>query len=180
MEKKRSRIIVDLIQGNIDVEQALNILDLLLEDIKDKKIKKWVDNEINGYKNEKDIPEYRNVRATIVGIIKTYTHVINNVNIPVPLENAKQLYNIKVKEGISEVIQMAKAEIESKSHNLQIPINLAYINSIAAINGEVTHANQELSLYAYNNIVGKLKNKLLSIFKELEKNYGNIYDYYID
>jgi len=77
-------------------------------------------------------------------------------------------------------MQMAKAESESKTHTLSIPVNIAYINSVACINGEVTHAELNLSLYAYTNILGSLKSKILSILKELEKQYGNLDDYYID
>ena len=56
---KRSQIIIELIKDEINVVQAMDILNLLLQDIKDKKIKKWLDNEINGYSKESELPEYR-------------------------------------------------------------------------------------------------------------------------
>ena len=43
---KRSQIIIELIKDEINVVQAMDILNLLLQDIKDKKIKKWLENEI--------------------------------------------------------------------------------------------------------------------------------------
>lgn len=179
-DKKRSKIIVDLIQNNINVEQALQILDLLLEDIHDKKVKEWVNCEINGYEKSYPLPKYRMANANITGIVKTYTTIIRNYNIPLPLEETKQLCNIEIRDGISEIVQMSVAEKESESHSLHLPINIAYINSIACINGEVTHANRQLSMYTYTNILGNLKSKVLSILKELEKNYGNLDEYYID
>ena len=178
--KKRSKIIIDIIKGNINVAQALEVLDLLLEDLDDTTIKSWVSNEINGYSKDDDIPEYRKVSASIVGTVKTYTAIISKYNIPVPLEYEKELNTVDIRDGINEIIQMSEAEKESDIHTLMLPLNIAYINSIAAINGEVTHANRQLSLYAYTNILGKLKTKLLSIFKELERNYGNLDDYYIE
>ncbi len=39
--KKRSKMIIDLIKDTINVAQALEILDLLLENSNDKKIKQW-------------------------------------------------------------------------------------------------------------------------------------------
>lgn len=178
--KKRSKIIIDIIKGNINVAQALEVLDLLLEDLDDTTIKSWVSNEINGYSKDDDIPEYRKVSASIVGTVKTYTAIISKYNIPVPLEYEKELNTVDIRDGINEIIQMSEAEKESDIHTLMLPLNIAYINSIATINGEVTHANRQLSLYAYTNILGKLKTKLLSIFKELERNYGNLDDYYIE
>lgn len=35
-------------------------------------------------------------------------------------------------------------------------------------------------MYAHTNILHKLKSKVLKIFIELEKKYGNLDDYYID
>lgn len=180
VEKKRSKIIIDIIKGDIDVAQALEILDLLLEDIKDEKIKKWVNCEINGYKSKEKIPEYRIVNVNIFGTLKTYTHVVSNDNIPVPYEYAQKLGKAEIRDGINELLQMAKAETESESHSLQIPLDLAYINAIASVNGEITHARRDLGVYSYTNIIGKLKSKLLSIFKELERQYGNLDNYYID
>ena len=68
--KKRSQIIIDIIKNNIDVAQALEILDLLLENINDQKIKKWVNAEINGYDSDEELPKYRIVPANLSGTIK--------------------------------------------------------------------------------------------------------------
>ena len=62
---KRSQIIIELIKDEVNVVQAMDILNLLLQDIKDKKIKKWLDNEINGYSKESELPEYRVLKANI-------------------------------------------------------------------------------------------------------------------
>ena len=179
-KKKRSQIIIDIIKNNIDVAQALEILDLLLENINDQKIKKWVNAEINGYDSDEELPKYRIVPANLSGTIKTYTATISNYHIPISLEEENKLNKHSVRSGINQIIQMAKAENESKTHALCVPLNIIYINSIACINGEVTHAELNLNLYAYTNILGSLKNKILSILKELEKQYGNLDDYYID
>ena len=64
---KRSQIIIELIKDEINVVQAMDILNLLLQDINDKKIKKWLENEINGYEKGKDVPQYRVLKANIVG-----------------------------------------------------------------------------------------------------------------
>lgn len=66
-------------------------------------------------------------------------------------------------------------------HCLLSPIDIGYINSVALINdAEVTHANLQLSMYGYTNVLHWLKDKLIEIFKKLEKKYGNLDEYYID
>lgn len=86
--QKRSKVIIDLINNNINVEQALEILDLLLKNIKDKKIKKWLSNEINGYDKDDDIPDYRIVSINLKGsyIIGSAFNGIQGTNQPLPLK----------------------------------------------------------------------------------------------
>ena len=87
---KKSKIIIELIKDEINVVQAMDILYLLLQDMNDNKIKRWLDNEINGYKNENDVPDYRilesNVRGTYTGGRYKYT----NQDIPIKPEFIKE------------------------------------------------------------------------------------------
>lgn len=64
---KRSKVIIELIKDEINVVQAMGILNILLQDLNDKKVKSWLNNEINGYEKDQDIPDYRIVEANIVG-----------------------------------------------------------------------------------------------------------------
>ncbi len=56
---QRSKIIVELIRDEINVVQAMNILNLLLQDNNNEKIKRWLNSEINGYKAKEKLPQYR-------------------------------------------------------------------------------------------------------------------------
>ena len=178
--KKRSKIIIDLINNEINIEQAFEALDFLLEDIKDKKIKKWLDNEINGYKDLNDIPSYRILQANIKGDYIAGRFKCQNHDIALKPEKIKEFTAIKISQPISEIMQLSKAEKESNGHSLTIPIHPLIAQDISLINGEIISAYKELSIYAFTNLVSKIKTKLLSIFKELEKQYGNLDDYYID
>lgn len=180
--KKRSKIIIDIIKDKISVESAIHILDLLLEKLENEEIKKWVFHEINGYSELDEVPEYRKIKADVFGIVRSPQLTINKYNIPLPLEEKEKLCNFDVRFGINRIMQLSLAERENNTHCLYSPIDISYINSVAAINEytEVTHANREFTVYAYTNILLKLKNKLLNIYKELEKNFGNLDDYYID
>ena len=170
MAKKRSKIIKDLIMDNINVLQAMQSLDFMLEDIEDKEIRKWVNNELNGYKKNKDIPNYRNANAILIGNVQVGYSLYKNINIPLSDLKAIEMFTkIKIREPISTIMQMAKAENESEDHSLALEVNTVLVNHYQQTNGDVISAHRKLSLYTYNNIIAIIKDKLLEIFKVLRK-----------
>lgn len=180
MNMKRSQIIIDLIRDDISVSQAMDILNVLLKEMKNEKIKKWLNNEINGYGVNDKVPEYRIVYGQIMGNVINYTLKVTNTNIPVKPEFKERFTKIEVKLGINDIVQLSIAEKETKNHSLTSPIELDVINCISLVEGQVTHAHTELSIYAHTNILNGIKNKLLDVFLKLEKIYGNLDNYYID
>ena len=179
--KKRSKIIKDLIMDSITVLQAMQSLDLMLEDIDDKEIKNWVNNEINGYQKDDDIPNYRKANTMLIGNIQVGYAIYNHINIPLSDSKAIEAFTkLEIRDPISTIIHMSKAESESEAHSLMLEANIALVNHYQQTNGDVISAHRELSIYAYTNILGMIKDKLLEIFKVLEKNYGNLDELYID
>ena len=179
--KKRSKILIDLINEKIDVKKSFQILSLLLEDIENNDIENWMKYEMNGYPKDVEVPEYRIINASIIGTVKTYTIIISNYDIPVPLEDKKTLCKHQVRDSVAEITQYAFAEDQSEKHCLLSPIDIGYINSVALIqDAEVTHANLQLSMYGYTNVLNLLKDKLIEILKKLEKQYGCLDEYFIE
>ena len=179
--KKRSKILLDLINDEIDIKKSFQLLSLLLEDLDNKEIENWLNYELNGYPKDVDVPKYRIINASIIGTVKTHTMIISKYDIPVPIEDKEKLCKYVVRDSIAEICQYSKAEEESEMHCLLLPIDIGYINSVALINNaEVTHANLQLSMYGYTNVLHLLKDKLIDIFKKLEKQYENLDEYYID
>lgn len=181
---ERSKIIVELIKDEINVVQAMDILNLLLQDINDKKIKGWIDKEVNGYNENDEIPEYRIVNANVVGdyIVGNAYNRLQGTRQQLPLkpEYIKDYNSVKVTSGLNELFQLSIAEKENENHCLNIPIHTVIAQDITLINGQILNAKQVLSIYGYTNILNKLKSKLLKILVELERKYGNLDDYYID
>lgn len=177
---KRSKIIIDLVRDEITVIQAINILKLLLQDCKNEKILNWLNREIDGYSNEDEIPKYRKVSCNVVGNVKSGYLVVSKMNIPVKEEYKKFVMNYDVRCGLNSVYQYSLAEEKEENHHLVLDMPLDYINAASLINGEITHARRELSIYAFTNILNDLKPIVLNIYMELERNYGNLDDYYID
>ncbi len=177
---KRSKIIIELIKDEINVVQAMDILNLLLQDINDKKIKKWLENEINGYEKDKDVPNYRILNANIVGDYIGGRFKCSNKDIPIKPEYVKEYSKVIITAPISQIMQLSIAEKESKEHCLGIPLHQVLAQQISLVNGEVISARRELSIYAHTNLLLLIKSKVLKIFVELEKKYGNLDNYYID
>ena len=181
MAKKRSKIIKDLIMDNINILQAMQSLDFILEDIDDEEIKKWVSNELNGYKKNDEIPSYRNANAILIGNVQVGYALYKNINIPLSDLKAIEMFTkIEIRDPISTIMQMAKAENESEDHSLALEVNPVLVNHYQQTNGDVISAHRKLSLYTYNNILAMIKDKQLEIFKVLESNYGNWDELYID
>ena len=177
---QRSKVIIELIKDEINVAQAMNILYVMLQDIDDKKIKKWLDNEINGYDDKDKVPDYRILETNIVGTYIAGNYKCTHQPIPIKPELIKKYTKTIMRDGLNEIMQMSIAEKEHENHNLVIPMHCVLAQEISMINGEVISANRELSVYAITNILNKLKTKVLKIFIELEKKYGNLDNYYID
>lgn len=181
MQKTRSKIIKDLIMNKIDVLQAMQSLDFMLEEIDDRETKSWVKSELNGYKKDDDIPKYRKTTTILIGNVQVGYSLYKNIEIPLADAEAIDMFSkIEIREPISTIMQMAKAENESENHSLALEVNTILVNHYQQTNGDVIHAQRRLSLYAYNNILAMIKDKLLEIFKVLECNYGNLDDLYID
>lgn len=177
---KRSQIIIELIKDEINVVQAMDILNLLLQDINDKKIKKWLENEINGYEKGKDVPQYRVLKANIVGDYIGGRVKCSGKDIPIKPEYIEEYSKVIITSPVSQIMQLSIAEKESKEHCLAIPLHPVLTQQISLVNGEVISARRELSIYAHANLLALIKSKVLKIFVELEKKYGNLDNYYID
>ena len=165
----------------INVLQAMQSLYFMLEDINDTEIKKWVNSEINGYKDKEKIPEYRKVNSMLIGDIQVGYAFYSNVNIPIIDKKAYEFFSrVSISEPLSTLMKLANAENESEKHTLYLDANTVVVNQYQQTNGQVIRARRELSIYAYNSIIAKIKDKLLNIFKILEENYGNLDELYID
>lgn len=116
-----------------------------------------------------------------MGNVQVGYSLYKNINIPLADKKAIELLTkIQIKEPLSIVMQLAKAEIESENHSLLLDANIAIVNYYQQTNGDVISASRHLSIYTYNNILALIKDKLLDIFKVLEENYGNLDELYID
>ena len=164
--KTRSQIIIDLINNKINITQAMDTLKILLNDIDNPEIKNWLLKEIDGYNQDDDIPKYRIVPATITGEYLASYGRIHAKKHPIPIDPQyiADWNSVKIFAGINEIYQFSLAEQKEDSHHLSISLHPVLVNQIAMIDGEVLEAHQDLSIYAYTNVIGKLKEIILDIY----------------
>ena len=117
----------------------------------------------------------------LIGDIQVGFAFYSNVNIPIIDKKAYEFFSkVPISEPLSTLMKLANAESESEKHTLYLDANTVVVNQYQQTNGQVIRARRELSIYAYNNIIATIKDKLLNIFKILEENYGNLDELYID
>lgn len=73
----------DIVDSKTNLSSILRRAKVLAYDLKNEEFKKWVDNELNGYSNEKEIPDYRKTLAYNFGdFIDSFGRQVKNAPIP--------------------------------------------------------------------------------------------------
>lgn len=186
----KSKIIKDLANGDVDTITALKRTKVLVADLNDLKILKWLDHEISGYPDEVEVPSYRKVNGNLVG---TYfkgsmaQHMVwKNVSIPLgrmPRDMQESLLGVEFRESVES---LRKLEQSSKNSDKQIgkPIPADFFPVIAKYNNDlhmiITSAMVVFSEHIISNIFSNIENKLLDILILLEREFGSLDELDID
>lgn len=179
---KHSEIIISLIKNTNSITDALYQLKLLISDLNDNSITNWINSELEGYKDDDNIPPYRHLKSTLYGEIQ-YASLGNLINrkmqIPVKIEHLN-LLEIKLKYSISVIEKWAKEDSSDKkmSFDLRTATHIADMNLSEMC--QIMSAWLPLAPASFSEITNSVKNKILDILMELENKYGNLDDYTID
>ena len=186
----KSKIIKELANGTIDTQTALKRTKVLLQDLDNDEILKWVNYEIGGYPSGEDVPEYRQLSGQLYGSYfkgSIATHMkYNNVSLPLgnmPEDVQQVLLTCYITQGVEALKGLIEEHKQGDKHLCKnIPAdNYPYIahcnNDLGMI---ITSARVEFSIPDLLNIFPKVENKLLDILSYLEKQFGNLDDLDID
>ena len=171
----KSAIIKELANGEISLEVALNRLLLIASDICNDELKAWAQRELTGYNDTKSLPEYR--KAT--GGYLRYSGINGSYlleNSPLQLgflseESRKIIEEIDFFDGIVSLEKIANEESNSNYiRDLTVLASEIYENS----NGEIncTSIQQVIPRQMYQDMLTKIKTKIVDILIALEKEYG--------
>ena len=59
----KSQIIIDAVNGDVPIDKSLKRLQVLAHDVYNKELEKWAENELTGYLDSSEIPEYRETKS---------------------------------------------------------------------------------------------------------------------
>jgi len=177
-------LIKDLAYDSITLSQGLTRAKLLQSKLKINELKNWLSNELGGYSDDKDVPDYRIFHVKIVG------HFIDNFgrewrNAPLMLDELGKSFDINFYEhtekggikGIEDAVSQASGE-----STLMIPFGQSMVSNLADLyrkNDQRTHlisAGKIVLPSQYRNILDQTKQRLLDILLELQDKFPTMDD----
>lgn len=186
----KSKIIKDLANDSAGITTALKRAKVLVSDLGNIDILRWLDYEISGYPDDADIPSYRKVRGILIGSYfkgSMASHMKwNNVSIPLgemPDDTKELLLSVEFHEGI-EALKKLVEKSQSVGTEISKTIPADCFATIARFNNDpymiITSARVSVSEHILSNIFSIIENKLLDILMILEKEFGYLDELDID
>lgn len=180
----KSQIIKDLANASIDLSTALKRTKILLQDLGNEELIKWVDSELSGYSEDADLPMYRRIHGQLYGSYMKGSMVshMQYTHVPLPLGNMpddlkNNLLTVSLMQGLETLRAFIKT-LESTKQRLVKFIPPELYPAIALANNDpymiISSANVELNMPEVLNIFSIVENKLLDILLYLEKQFGNL------
>ncbi len=177
----KSKILKELANNQVSIEVALSRLLIIATDIGNTELFEWANNELNGYESFDALPGYRKINAPFI----RYTGINGSfkvTNQPMPLTWFTQ----KTRDSLNPVgIFESLATIESILNEKEIQPRVRDLTFLA---GEIYDSmgvscfkiSQVIDASYYREIINKIRGKLLNIFIELDRAFGNLDDLDVD
>lgn len=174
----KSKILKELASNQTSLDVVLSRLIIIASDIEDIKLQEWALNELNGYSKNENVPEYRQLQGELIYSGINGRLMVNKLHLDIGfLDKDFQeivLQPFAVSNGISLLLSgLENGEIFSK--DMTFLSSQVYKNS-ETITGAIQATNIALvfNKAQIQNIISNVRTKLLQIFLELDKNYGNL------
>lgn len=172
----KSKLIKELANGKVDLATAFNRLLIIANDIENEELELWAENELNGYQNFEDLPEYRIINAPNL----QYTGInggfkVTNVPLPHNYLSSKTV-EVVTRVGIFESIK----EVEKYSQ-----LTESVYRDMTSLAGEVLERTgyvrcvsikQMINTQQYTGVLSNIQTKLIRILLKIDKEYGNFDD----
>lgn len=148
-------------------------LKIITSSLQNEDLNRWIDSELSGYSSEVDLPEYRKK----VGYVIRYSGIngsfqVNNQVLPesfFPKEIKKVIQNRYLLQNISSIEKSAKNDTQSV-YNLIDLAGIVQKNSDGYI--QCMKLEQVIDKQSFYYVIGQVKNQLISILLDLEKEFG--------
>lgn len=174
----RSQLLKDITSGKENMESILLRLKVILSDFDSEPIIKWVNGELEGYKGKTDIlPEYRILKGTPYGTyIVNYNFKYTNAQVPLKqLISDKELYDNIITSHFTPSLSTIQNMLKSENReNISKVIDTGFCHAISTGELQITGMNIRFGSNQLDDIVSKIKSKLIDIVIVLEKQFNNL------
>lgn len=168
----------DILDPKTNLSSILRRARVLASILRNEEFKKWVDDELNGYKgNNEEIPDYRQVHVESFG---DFVNQLGNQwkNVPIPTLNLPDRTKKFATEFLlAEGVRALESHIESDlpCFNAQWPANLvAIISDKIYRESNCISAWKSISRGQVEQVLDTVRNRLLDFVIELQERYPEI------
>lgn len=169
----KSKLIKNLTTDEVSLENTLERLLIITNALEDPKVTNWILNEIKGYENKTNLPNYRKIQSMNIKYDGINGNLqIKNAPLPIthfPKEIRDEISEVSVIQGISVVEKIIKNNYESKYDLTAFAPWVYKETGIQCLS--ITHY---LSIALYEKIYNEVRIKVIQILLDLEKEFGNL------
>ena len=172
--------IQDDILSEVSISTILRKANVLAYRLKSQELKEWVECELNGYKDPRDLPlpDYRLFKSAIYGDFRNMAWQYTNALIPLSVfpENIQEMISsIEIREGVKElesIQEKLNASTESKTYRFLLPAELIpYLHNTVYENMGCLSAWRMISSDQIAQVLDTIRNRLLNFILELSELY---------
>lgn len=181
--EKHSNLLKRFASGELDILSALKILKVLLKDMGDEKLIKWVEGEMTGYStNDTNLPGYRKIRGQVFGNIRTMQSITHQHPLPisgVPQDKVDQLLTVPISFGVEALKKQSQTKDDTILGRPVFPCYYHWFeDGLEACS--LTHVYVRYSHTDLINVLSNVENKVLDIFYLLEQQGGDLDEMNVD
>lgn len=176
----RSNLIKDFINSNMNIDTALQNLISILYCLDDQVSISWANKELSGYDSDDELPKYRKLKGRVMAsfFIEYCEYSKRQFGIEHLEEDFRnKLLSVNIYSSISTIGDIK--DKEGATLVKSIPPEL-YALLQSASNAHITDATVDIDSGKINDIISKVRAKILKTLLFLEKEFGNLDDLDID
>jgi hypothetical protein len=171
-------IIEDLVSKESNLENALLKTQVLAFKLKNEKLKKWVNNEFNGYDNQEEVPEFRIVATQVKGNLFQglgfggYQQLPNTV-LPIECLEDEEVSFLREHKFGARISQLQELSKSKDGLVADLPYSFLVRMSRKMSPWEVIKAWKVIPPSALTGILSTIKSSLINFLLELKEELGD-------
>lgn len=172
-----NEIIQDITDSSVKFGDTLLKVQVLAFKLKNDKLKTWVNNELNGFRNAKSLPLYRTIKTPVIGNIEQDRGfgLLIRSNVPLGTSGVLEKYKIDLLETKLTESFSTYEHMFTKEGEYAIDISSSFYSELSKFFGNdwmVSSAWKVLSLHTIRGVLDSIKSSLLQFLLEIAEEIG--------